>query len=76
VARVNVYLPEDLAREWREAGLNISRITQNALERELALLETRRWLQRVTVQRGWVVSHQEVLAALREDAATAGGAPS
>jgi len=73
MARVNVYLPDELAREWRAAGLNVSRITQNALERELARWKTRMWLSRVTVQRGWEVTHQEVLAALREDAATAGG---
>jgi hypothetical protein len=76
MARVNVYLPEKLAREWREAGFNISRITQVALERELAQWKTDRWLARVTVQRGWDVSHQQILEALREDAATAGGDPS
>jgi hypothetical protein len=77
MARVNVYLPDELAREWRAADLdiNVSRITQIALERELARRKTRLWLQRVTVERGWDVTHQEILAALQEDAATAGGAP-
>jgi phage baseplate assembly protein W len=77
MARVNVYLPDELARRWRAADLdiNISGITQNALERELERWKARIWLQRVTVQRGWEVSHHQVLAALREDAARAGGAP-
>jgi hypothetical protein len=76
MARVNVYLPDELAREWRAADLdiNVSRITQIALERELERRRTRMWLHRVTVQRGWDVSHREVLAAVREEAASAGGA--
>ncbi len=32
MARVNVYLPDELAREARAAGLNISRVAQEALE--------------------------------------------
>lgn len=76
MARVNVYLPDELAQEWRAADLdiNVSRITQIALERELERWRTRIWLHRVTVERGWNVSHQEVLAAVRGDAASAGGA--
>lgn len=72
MARVNVYLPEKLAREGRHAGFNISRITQVALERELARWKTDMWLARVTVQRGWAAAHHQVLEALREDAATGG----
>jgi post-segregation antitoxin (ccd killing protein) len=74
MSRVNVYLPDELAHEWRTAGrTNLSQITQNAIRRELARWDTDMWLRRVTVQRGWNVSHQEVLGALLEDAATAGG---
>jgi hypothetical protein len=75
MARVNVYLPEGLAREWREAGFNLSRITQRALEQDLARWKADQWLARVTVQRGWVVSHKQILEALREAVATAGRDP-
>jgi post-segregation antitoxin (ccd killing protein) len=76
MARVNVYLPDELAREWRAAGINISRITQVAVRRELARWKNDMWLRRVAVQRVSPVSHREVLGALMEDAATAGGDPS
>ena len=32
MARVNIYLPDDLARRAREADLNVSGIAQEALE--------------------------------------------
>ena len=73
MARVNVYLPDKLAREWRLAGLNISRITQVAVEREVGWWRCDMWLRRVAVQRGSAVSHRDVLGALGalgEDAET------
>lgn len=63
--RVNVYLPEDLARNWRAAGVNLSQIAQIALRRELARWETEMWLRRVAVQRMQDISHDAVLGALR-----------
>jgi post-segregation antitoxin (ccd killing protein) len=51
MAQMNVYLPEELAVEARAAGLNVSRLTQNALYQELAQHRTRSWLQRVAWQR-------------------------
>ncbi|MDQ3030221.1 MAG: type II toxin-antitoxin system CcdA family antitoxin [Actinomycetota bacterium] len=36
MARVNVYLPDPLARAVREAGINVSRIAQEALAGVLA----------------------------------------
>ena len=33
MARVNVYLPDDLAEVARESGLNVSRLTQEAIRR-------------------------------------------
>jgi hypothetical protein len=74
MARINVYLPDELADAWRAAGrMNLSQLTQIAIRRELARWDTDPWLRRVTVERGWEVSHQEALAALGEDAARAGG---
>jgi post-segregation antitoxin (ccd killing protein) len=73
MARVNVYLPDELAREWRAAGMNLSQITQVAVRRELARRRSDMWLRRVAVQRVRDVSHREALGALRADAAMAGG---
>ncbi len=47
MARVNVYLPDELAREARAAGLNISKVAQAALSSTLAHNETDRWLDRL-----------------------------
>jgi len=73
MARINVYLPDELARDWRTVGINVSRLTQNALRRELARWRSDMWLRRVAVQRMEAVSHQDALGALLEDAATGGG---
>jgi post-segregation antitoxin (ccd killing protein) len=42
MARVNVYLPDELARAARAAGLSISKVTQAALSGSLAHSETER----------------------------------
>jgi post-segregation antitoxin (ccd killing protein) len=47
MARVNIYLPDDLAKHAREAGLNVSGIAQEALERELAARATNEWLEQL-----------------------------
>jgi hypothetical protein len=47
MARVNVYLPDELARRAREAGLNVSRLTQEALEIALRASALQEWLDRV-----------------------------
>jgi hypothetical protein len=44
MARVNIYLPDDLAKRAREAGLNVSGIAQESLERKLRTLATDQWL--------------------------------
>lgn len=44
MARVNIYLTDDLANRAREAGLNVSGIAQEALERELRVRATNEWL--------------------------------
>ncbi|MGA3217914.1 MAG: type II toxin-antitoxin system CcdA family antitoxin [Acidimicrobiales bacterium] len=47
MARVNIYLPDDLAEEARSAGLNVSKVAQEALRRELANRATSAWVESV-----------------------------
>ena len=51
MARVNVYLPDELAREARDAGLSISALTQRALEAELARRSTEAWVDALAALR-------------------------
>lgn len=44
MARLNVYVPDDLAARAREAGLNVSSLTQQALTGALASAHTDAWL--------------------------------
>jgi len=66
MARVNVYLPDELALQARAAGLNISRVTREALSRSLAHSETDRWLDRLADVPRADVAHGSVLRALDE----------
>lgn len=49
MARANVYLPDDLYDEAKQAGLNISQITQEALRDRLKGSATDRWLDSLRV---------------------------
>ncbi len=69
MARVNVYLPDDLADAAREAGLNVSNIAQEALRDRLRAKSTSAWLDRVALLPVIGVSRQQIVAAL--DAARA-----
>lgn len=64
MARVNVYLPDELAQEARGAGLNISKVTQEALSDALARGETDHWLDRLERLPRSRVPHERVIAAL------------
>jgi post-segregation antitoxin (ccd killing protein) len=64
MARVNVYLPDELAREARSAGLNISSVAQEALSRTLAHGETNRWLDGLDRLPRIEISHARVMAAV------------
>jgi post-segregation antitoxin (ccd killing protein) len=66
MARVNVYLPDDLAEQARAAGLNISGITQEALHSALAALNTERWLDRIDRLPRTDIAHERVLGAINE----------
>lgn len=72
MARVNVYLPDELAREARAAGLNISRVAQDALSSTLAQDETDRWLDRLESLPRAVVPHKRVIDAIDEARAELG----
>lgn len=75
MARVNVYLPDELAASAREAGLNISGLTQDAVQDALAAVSTDRWLDRLEHrQQRHNIAHERVLKAL-EDARSEFGAP-
>jgi post-segregation antitoxin (ccd killing protein) len=64
MARVNVYLPDDLAARARGKGLNVSAVTRSALEAELAGDAASAWLTRADALPRLDVDHDEALAAL------------
>jgi post-segregation antitoxin (ccd killing protein) len=64
MTRVNVYLPDDLAREARDAGLNVSGLTRDAVERALASRRANEWLDSVVRLGSTGVSHTQALEAL------------
>lgn len=64
MARINVYLPDDLAERARAAGVNVSSLTQSALRRELAARNTDDWLKRLRRMPRVAVTHDAVLEAL------------
>lgn len=73
MARVNVYLPDKLAREARSAGLNISSIAQEALSRRLTLGETEHWIDRLEQLPSAPISHERVIEAVDAARAELGG---
>lgn len=64
MARVNVYLPDDLAADARAAGLNVSGITQEALRRALAARRVDDWLEDVVSMRPTKADSEAVAAAI------------
>ncbi len=66
MARVNIYLPDDLAREAKSAGLNISKITQEALRTALESRRVAAWLDGIARLPPTGVTHEQAMAALRE----------
>ena len=64
MARVNVYLPDDLAERVKEAGLNISGLTQAALRSALAARHVDEWLDDLMSKPSLGVSHDAVLLAV------------
>lgn len=72
MARVNVYLPDELAREAKAAGLNVSRVAQEALSSRLAQAETDSWLERLERLPRADVPHARVIEAIEETRAELG----
>jgi post-segregation antitoxin (ccd killing protein) len=77
VTRLNVYLPDDLAAQAKEAGLNLSAVTQEAVRQSLAARSTDSWLasalQPVSTS---TVTHDRALEAIddvRDEASTRHG---
>lgn len=77
MTRVNVYLPDGLAVQAKEAGLNVSAVTQDAIRRSLAARSTDEWLDTLHDSPGaGRVAHDVALQALdstRLDAPTRHG---
>ncbi len=70
MARVNVYLPDDLAAAAKEYELNISGITQEALRQRLSAVRVDRWLDGVTSSRPLGIGHEAIedaIAAAKEE---------
>ena len=66
MARLNVYVPDDLATASREAGLNVSALTQEAIRVALAAEATNGWLARMPKGSSSRVTHAMVLDVLDE----------
>ncbi|HDK45286.1 MAG TPA: antitoxin [Actinobacteria bacterium] len=64
MARVNVYLPDELAERAKTAGLNVSNLTQEALRSALAARRTDDWLDDISRLRATGVSHNDVIEAV------------
>ncbi|ULE34697.1 type II toxin-antitoxin system CcdA family antitoxin [Mycobacterium sp. IDR2000157661] len=63
MARLNVYVPDELAERARALGLNISALTQAAISAELERSGTEAWLDRLEA-RGTGARHDDVLDAI------------
>jgi post-segregation antitoxin (ccd killing protein) len=63
MARLNVYVPDDLAAAAREEGLNVSALTREAIASALAARATSDWLSSLGSEES-DISHADVLDAL------------
>ena len=63
MARLNVYVPDELAERARRANLNVSALTQAAIAAELRRRSTNEWLASVPCYSP-VVGRDEAMAAL------------
>lgn len=64
MARVNVYLPDDLAAEAKRARLNVSAITQDAIRSTLAASATDNWLAGLSALDPTDIDHVTALRAV------------
>lgn len=66
MARVNVYLPDDLAARARAAGLNVSGLTREAVEAALAARRVDAWLEDIGSSTPLGVDQQAIDAAIAD----------
>ncbi len=64
MARVNVYLPDDLAAAAKQANANLSALTRDAVRRHLAARSTDAWLATLPPAPSDPVDHERALEAL------------
>ena len=64
MARVNVYLPDDLAAEAKAFGLNVSSLTQQALRSALAASRVDEWLDDVIALSPLDIAHDAIAKAV------------
>lgn len=63
MARLNVHVPDDLAKRARARGLNVSALTQEAIRSELDRRAVDAWLDELPAH-GQRISHDVALDAL------------
>ena len=76
MARVNVYLPDEIADAARAADLNISSLTQDAIRRELQMRGLAEWVEGVLALGRPRVEHvaiQKAIDAARDEFGADGG---
>lgn len=66
MARVNMYLPDELAEQVKDAGLNVSGIAQEALRVALDERASDEWLDKTARLGSAAVTHDDVIAAIDE----------
>jgi post-segregation antitoxin (ccd killing protein) len=64
MARLNVYLPDELAERARAAKLNLSALTQAAVEAELSRGAGLEWLSQVAALPATGIAHRDVVEAV------------
>jgi post-segregation antitoxin (ccd killing protein) len=64
MARVNVYLPDELASAVKAADLNVSKLTQEALRSALAATRVDGWLDKVDSMRPLGIDQEFVTSAV------------
>jgi post-segregation antitoxin (ccd killing protein) len=64
MARLNVYLPDELAERARAAKLNLSALAQEAVEAELSRRAGLAWLSQVAALPATGIEHRDVVGAV------------
>jgi post-segregation antitoxin (ccd killing protein) len=66
MAKVTIYMPDELLAEAKEAGLNISGLAQDAVAAALQTAKTEAWLRSMRARPRSGVKSEDVQQALRE----------